>query len=159
MFDDHVEQMQYTDNILNLVKYRLHVWIRDRVDEVEEQGGQGRRGVLRTSSGEDRRPKCQPVGAQIDCRWEDAGCRWRCSDDMTMQVRPLPHAAGGRLVRALVLRGHRGGGHPGPLAVRLLVLASQLPGDLSNIWGHIVSSFSFSCERKPKPVLISVLCE
>ena len=51
----------------------MYVWIRDRVDEVEEQGGQGRRGVLRTSSGEDRRPKCQPVGAQIDCRWEDAG--------------------------------------------------------------------------------------
>ena len=69
MFDDNVEQMLYTDNILNFVKYRLHVWIRERVDEVEEQGGQGRRGVLRTSSGQDRRPKCQPVGAQIDCRW------------------------------------------------------------------------------------------
>ena len=75
MFDDNVEQ--YIDNILYLVKCCLHVWIRDRVDEVEEQGGQGRRGVLRTSSGEDRRPKCQPVGAQIDCRWDtemqDAG--------------------------------------------------------------------------------------
>ena len=66
MLDDNVEQIQYTDNF---VKYRRHVWIRDRVDEVEEQGGQGRRGVLRTSSGQDRRPKCQPVGAQIDCRW------------------------------------------------------------------------------------------
>ena len=67
MLDDDVEQTQYTDNF---VKYRRHVWIRDRVDEVEEQGGQGRRGVLRTSSGQDRRPKCQPVGAQIDCRWD-----------------------------------------------------------------------------------------
>ena len=74
MFDDHVGRCNTrTTYKLNFVKYRLHVWIRDRVDEVEEQGGQGRRGVLRTSSGEDRRPKCQPVGAQIDCRWEDAG--------------------------------------------------------------------------------------
>ena len=115
---------------------------------MEEQGGQGRRGVLRTSSGEDRRPKCQPVGAQIDCRWEDAGCRCRCSDDMTMQVRPLPHAAGGRLVRALVLRGHRGGGHPRPLAVRLLVLAVTIDRTRAvlvlDIFGGIVSLLSLS---------------
>ena len=83
-----------------------------------------------------------------------------------MQVRPLPHAAGGRLVRALVLRGHRGGGQPGPLAVRLLVLTVTTDKTRAilvlDIFGGILSlvsslSLSYVSERKPRPVLISVL--
>ena len=42
------------------------------VDEIMEENqemmeGKGRRGVLKIV-GDDRRPKCQPVGAEIDCR-------------------------------------------------------------------------------------------
>ena len=40
---------------------------------MSESGGhkkeQGRSGFLRIDA-TDMRPKCQPIGAQIDCRWE-----------------------------------------------------------------------------------------
>ena len=35
----------------------------------DESELKGRRGVLRIT-GEDKRPKCQPIGAQIDCRFD-----------------------------------------------------------------------------------------
>ena len=36
------------------------------VDQVMEEEARGRRGILKIQ--DDKRPKCQPVGAQIDCR-------------------------------------------------------------------------------------------
>ena len=38
------------------------------IDEVETPEYQARRGSLRNNAEQDQRPKCQPIGAQIDCR-------------------------------------------------------------------------------------------
>ena len=45
--------IEYVDQIIN-------------EDQILEMEAKGRRGILKIE--DDKRPKCQPIGAQIDCR-------------------------------------------------------------------------------------------
>ena len=88
----------------------------------DESQLKGRRGVLRIT-GEDKRPKCQPIGAQIDCRFGVKVGKLKIElNNIFFQMWSITKSSSWRVVCPVEVRRYSGGRYHWKVGVCKLVL-------------------------------------